>query len=99
MRSKFRRAVLILAVIFTLAGIHLYINTQNIDLNYKVTDLKIKLNEIRSKNRNLGSRVAMKEDLSNIERIAREQLKMFYPKEVTYINPQRINNSLPKPKE
>lgn len=90
---------MILTVIFTLAGIHLYINTQNIDLNYKVTDLKIKLNEIRSKNRNLGSQVAIKEDLSNIERIAREQLKMFYPEEITYINPQRLDNSLTEPKK
>lgn len=99
MRFKFRRAVLILVIIFTLAGIHLYINTQNIDLKYKATDLKIKLNEIRSKNRNLGSRVAIKEDLSNVERIARERLKMFYPEEVNYINPQRLDNSLTEPKK
>lgn len=99
MKFRFRRAVFVLVTIITLASIHLYINTQNIDLKYKVTDLKIKLNEIRSKNRNLGSRAAKKENLSDIERIARERLKMIYPEEINYINPQRLDNSLTKPKE
>jgi len=83
-RFQFIRAVLILA------GIHLYINTQNIDVKYKVTDLKIKLAQVRSQNRNLGSVIAQKENLSYIEKVARTKLDMIYPEKINYILP---NNS------
>lgn len=82
---KFRRAVLILIIFVALAGIHLYIYTQNIGLKYKVTDLKIKLSKIVSKNRSMVSQVAKKENLHYIEKIAREKLNMVYPEEVNYI--------------
>jgi len=84
---RFRNAIFILITIVALAGIHLYINTQNIGLKYKVTDLKIKLAEIRSINRQLGSQVAKKEKLSYIEKIAREKLGMVYPEKINYILP------------
>jgi cell division protein FtsL len=84
---KFRNAILILVTIVALAGIHLYINTQNIDLKYKVTDLKIRLAEIRSYNRQLGSQVAKNEKLSYIEKVAKEKLGMVYPKKINYILP------------
>ena len=82
---NFLRAVATLFIFVVLAGIHLYVYTQNINLNYSVTDLKIKLGELRSRNRYLGSKVAEKEDLSAIEKAAREQLDMFYPEEINYI--------------
>lgn len=82
---KFRRAVLILIIFVVLAGIHLYIYTQNIGLKYRVTDLKIKLSKIVSKNRSMISQAAKKENLHYIEKIAREKLNMVYPKEVNYI--------------
>ncbi len=85
MKFKFRRAVFILTVIVALAGIHLYIYTQNIGLKYRITDLKIKLGELRSKNRKLGSQVAKKESLDYIEKTAKEKLNMIYPEEVNYI--------------
>lgn len=87
MRFKFWRAVLILSLIVILAGIHLFIYTQNISLKYKVTDLKIKLAEITSQKRDLIIRVAKKENLNYIEKIAREKLNMVYPEEVNYIIP------------
>jgi cell division protein FtsB len=70
-----------------LAGIHLYIYTQNINLKYKVTDLKIKLAEVRSKNRELGSQIAQKENLSYIEKVAKEKLNMIYPAKINYVLP------------
>jgi cell division protein FtsB len=85
MKFKFRRAVFILIVIVALAGIHLYIYTQNIGLKYRITDLKIKLGELRSKNRKLGSQVAKKESLVYIEKTAKEKLNMIYPEKVNYI--------------
>ena len=85
MRFKFRRAVFILIIFVVLAGIHLFIYTQNIDLKYKTTDLKIKLKDIRSKNRQLISQVAKKENLPYIEKIAREKLDMIYPEKINYI--------------
>lgn len=93
MKFKFRRAVFILIVFVALAGIHLFIYTQNINLKYKITDLKLKFQEIRSKNQQVGSQVAKKENLSYIEKIAKEKLNMFYPKEVIYI--QASNEAAP----
>jgi cell division protein FtsB len=85
MKFKLRRAVLILSLFVLLAGVHLFIFTQNISLKYKVTDLKIRLSEIQSKNRQLGSQVAKKENLPYIEKIAKEKLNMVYPEEINYI--------------
>ena len=87
MKYQFRRAVLILLLFVVLAGSHLFINTQNIGLKYKTTDLKIKLSEIRSKNRYLQVQVARKENLKLVEKTAREQLKMVYPQTINYILP------------
>ena len=86
MKFKFRKAVFILLIFVILSGIHLYINTQNINLKYKVTDLKIKLAELRSKSRSLGSQVARKENLAGIEKIAKGKLGMIYPKTVNYLS-------------
>ncbi|NQT30632.1 MAG: cell division protein FtsL [Candidatus Saganbacteria bacterium] len=85
MKFNFRQAIFILAVFVILAGIHLFITTQNIGLKYKTTDLKIRLNELLSKNRALGSQLAKKENLKNIEKYAREKLGMVYPKKINYI--------------
>ncbi len=89
MKFKFRRAVFILSIFVVLAGIHLYIYTQNIGLKYRVTDLKVKLSEIVSQNRSLTGRVAEKENLDYIEKYAREKLNMVYPEGITYIVPSR----------
>lgn len=85
MRFKFRRAVFILVTFVTLSAIHLFINTQNINLKYKVTDLKMKLSEIKNKNRALGIQIAKKENLALIEKYAKERLKMIYPKNINYV--------------
>ncbi|MBU0672542.1 MAG: cell division protein FtsL [Candidatus Margulisbacteria bacterium] len=85
MRFNFRKAVFILTIFVVLAGIHLYINTQNISLKYEVTDLKTKLSELKSKNRLLGSQVAKKENLPEIEQIAKKKLNMVYPENINYV--------------
>lgn len=82
---KFRQAIFILAIFVALALVHLYIFVQNITLKYKITDLKIKLSEIRSKNRALGSQVAAEENLSRVEKIAKEKLGMIYPQKIIYL--------------
>ncbi|OGB87089.1 hypothetical protein A3H38_02025 [candidate division WOR-1 bacterium RIFCSPLOWO2_02_FULL_46_20] len=82
---KFRRAVLVIVVLVALAGIHLFINTQNISLKYKLTDLKTEYSKIHSRNQELGSQVAEKEDLHRIEQAAREKLNMAYPDQVNYV--------------
>lgn len=85
MRFRFRRAVFILLIFVGLAGIHLYIYTQNINLKYRVTDLKIKLSALQNRNRQLGSQVSAKEDLGHIEKLARKKLEMIYPEKINYV--------------
>lgn len=89
MRKDFLRAVLILLIFVALAGTHLFIYTQNISLKYRTTDLKAKLEKIKSNNRSMLSRVAKKENLGYIEKFAREKLGMVYPEEINYIVPSR----------
>jgi cell division protein FtsB len=83
--SNFRKAVAILVLFVILAGIHLFISAQNIGLKYKITDLKIKLAELNSLSRTLGSRMSQGEDLSYIEKTAKTKLGMYYPDDITYI--------------
>ena len=93
MKYQFRRAVLILLFFVLLAGIHLFIYTQNIDLKYKTTRLKIKLQELVSQNRALGSQVAQKENLKTVEEVAMKKLNMVYPEKVNYIVPDSATSS------
>jgi hypothetical protein len=85
MKFKFRQAVAVLAGLVILAVIHLAITTQNIALKYATTDLKIKLGEVKSKNRVLGTQVARKENLSLIDQAATGKLKMSYPGKIKYV--------------
>ncbi len=85
MRFKFRSAVFILVIFVILSVIHLFINTQNIGLKYKVTDLNTKLSELKNKNRALGIQIAQKENLALIEQYAKEKLKMIYPDKINYV--------------
>ncbi len=89
MNLKFRNASFILAVLLSFSTIHLFIYTQNIGLKYELNKLKIKLNDIRSKTRLLGSQVSQREDLAYIDRYAQEKLSMLYPELVTYISTRR----------
>ncbi|MDD5594596.1 MAG: septum formation initiator family protein [Candidatus Margulisbacteria bacterium] len=81
----FRKAVSILVLFLTLAGTHLFIFAQNISLKYQITDLKIKLNELTSQTKALGSQASRGEDLAVVERIAKTKLDMVYPEDITYI--------------
>ncbi|MFC1637694.1 hypothetical protein ACFL1W_01600 [Candidatus Margulisiibacteriota bacterium] len=82
---KFKRAVLILVTFVALSGIHLYIYTQNINIKYRVTDLKVKLTGLRTRNRLRGLEVARKENLSHIENTAKNKLGMIYPEQINYV--------------
>lgn len=82
---KFMQAISVLAAIVFLAIIHLYIYTKNITLKFEVNDLKVKLSNIRSINRQLGSLVAQKESLDRVEKIAKQKLGMTYPEEIIYL--------------
>jgi cell division protein FtsB len=86
MKFQFRRAVMVLAFFSVLAGIHLYITTQNVTLKYRLTDTKIKLEELRAKNRQTGNIVAAKENMAYVEKQARGKLGMVYPEKIRYIS-------------
>lgn len=92
---KFRQAIFILIILLFLAIIHLFIYTQNITLKFKITDLKIKFSQIRSKNRSLASEVARKENLKEIEKIAKERLGMIYPEKIIYLLPSKEGETNP----
>ena len=83
--TNFRKAVAILVLFLVLAGIHLFISAQNIGLKYKITDLKIKLAELSSLSRTLGSQMSQGEDLGYVEKTAKTKLGMIYPENITYI--------------
>lgn len=85
MNLNFRKAFLILTIFLILAGIHLYIYAQNITLKYENTDLKIKLMELEDKNQHLKIEIAQKENLSQVEKVAKEKLGMIYPKKINYV--------------
>jgi cell division protein FtsB len=83
--SNFRKAVAVLVLFLALAGVHLYVSARNIGLKYQITDLKIKLAELNSLSRTLGSRLSQGEDLGYIEKAAKTRLGMVYPEDITYI--------------
>ena len=83
--TNFRKAVAILVLFLALSGVHLYISARNISLKYRATDLKIKLAELNSLARTLGSQMSQGEDLGYIEKAAKTKLGMIYPDNITYI--------------
>ena len=87
MTLRFRQALVILLVLVALAAVHLFIYIQNIGLKYKVTDIKIQLGELKSKNRLLASQVAARESLPVIAQLAHDKLGMAYPEKIIYIVP------------
>ena len=82
---KFRLAVFILVILVALAAAHLFVYTQNISLKFQISDIKIKLSQVRSQNRSLGAEMATLQNLNRIEKIAKEKLKMIYPEEMNYL--------------
>jgi cell division protein FtsB len=82
---NFRLALTILLFFVLLAGIHLFFYAQNITLKYRITDIKVKLNELKSNNRQLGGQVSRAEDLGYVEEYAKGKLGMIYPEQITYI--------------
>ena len=95
--TNFRLAVFVLSVFLLLAGSHLFISAQNISLKYEGTDLKVKLNELVSRNWQLGGQVARQENLGAIEKSARGSLGMIYPEQVIYIRASKeASPALPK---
>ncbi|MBU0501710.1 MAG: cell division protein FtsL [bacterium] len=98
-KYKFRRAILILIIFVILAGIHLAINTQNIDLKYNLTDLRAKSTKLQANNRSLAIEVARLEDLHSIEKLATEKFNMLYPSEINYlIKGSAVSENNPKTK-
>ena len=85
---NFRKAVAILLLFLAFAAVHLYIYVQNIRLKYQITDAKIIFNELNSQNRLLGSQVSRDENLSVIEKLAKEKLGMVYPDDLHYVLPR-----------
>lgn len=93
---KMPQFIIVAIVFFLLSIIHLTFNAQNMRANYDVENLKLKRNELYSKNRLLSTKAAQKSSLSRVEKIAREKLKMVYPEEMHYIIKKTAEAS-PKP--
>jgi cell division protein FtsB len=92
---NFRKYVFVIIFFLVLAGIHLFIYTHNIALKYRITELKIKLSELNSGNRALGSLAAKEENLAHVEKAAREKLGMIYPERIIYILETREGDPTP----
>ncbi|OGC12092.1 hypothetical protein A3K48_06460 [candidate division WOR-1 bacterium RIFOXYA12_FULL_52_29] len=86
---KFRRILAVIVFFSILTGIHLFFNAINIRLKYQLTDLKIKRGELVSRNRELGTQIAIIENLDSIDQIAKSRLNMYYPEEITYVVPSK----------
>ena len=61
------------------------LNSYIISSGYKTNDLAKKLNEIRSKDRDLSAYVSDEFSLDKIEKKARQSLNMVYPEKVEFI--------------
>jgi cell division protein FtsL len=85
MSREFRLASFFLACFVVAAALHLFILTQNSDLKNQLTDIKVKLNELKSQNRLLSSQVAAGENLGLVEKLATSRLKMVYPAKINYL--------------
>ena len=85
MKYKFRQALLTLIFLVFLAGIHLFVYTKNIGLKYSLTDIKVKLGEVMSRNRELSCQLAAKENLNYINSVATGKLNMVYPEKINYL--------------
>ncbi|MDI6731022.1 MAG: hypothetical protein QME05_00385 [Candidatus Margulisbacteria bacterium] len=92
MKFNFRMSMFILALLGSLAALHLFVYTQNMHLKYVLTDLKLKLNELNSKNCALEGAVAAKENLADIENKAKNQLGMVELEKINYIRPGQANS-------
>lgn len=82
---NFRTSVFIIMVFLALAGLHLLVNVQNVSLKYRLTDTKVKLTEINSRQRQLENQLAKEENLAAIENTARTKLGMVYPEKIIYL--------------
>ena len=82
MRAK---ALIFLFVFISMTMIHLVLNSYIISSGYKTNDLAKKLNELRSKNRDLSAYVSGEFSLDKIEKKARQSLNMVYPEKVEFI--------------
>ena len=82
MRAK---ALIFLFVFISMTMIHLVLNSFIISSGYKTNDLAKRLNELRSKNRDLSAYVSGELSLDKIEKKARQSLDMVYPEKVEFI--------------
>lgn len=82
---NFRKYLFVIIFFLILAGIHLFFFVKNVSLKYSITSLKLKFIEINSKTRMLGSLVAKEQNLTFIEKTAKEKLGMLYPEKMNYL--------------
>lgn len=82
---NFRKWLSLIVFFLVFSAVHLSIFVQNISLTYRLTEGKIKLSELNSRNRLLGGSVAREENLVFIEKTAKEKLGMVYPENIKYI--------------
>lgn len=83
---KIGRAIIILVFLVTLAVIHLAIFTKSMEIKYEIEELKQKFNAVHAENQALAAKVSRKSSLERIEKLAREKLKMIYPRRIKYLS-------------
>jgi cell division protein FtsL len=77
--------MLVLILIVILSTIHLAIYTRSINLKYQVEDLKRELIGLKNDLRGLEAAATGKKNLSRIESIAVNKLRMIRPEKIEYV--------------
>lgn len=98
--NKNKNIVLIFSIVLILIGSLFAIQISQMmtitHLSYKTEELENKLNTFENRNKNLEIEVSKKISLSNIEKIAKNELGMVEAEKVEYM---AINDNKPKNKE
>ncbi|OGC35448.1 hypothetical protein A2311_04590 [candidate division WOR-1 bacterium RIFOXYB2_FULL_48_7] len=77
--------ILVIACVIVVAGTHLYFYNININLKYRITELKMQLADLNNQVRSLGGTAAQVENLAYVEKQAKSNLAMIYPEQMHYI--------------
>ena len=93
MRAK---ALIFLFVFISMNIIHLILNSFIISSGYKTNDLEKKLNEFKSRNRDLSAYISGEFSLDKMEKKARQSLNMVYPEKIEFIIVSREAGSVSK---
>ena len=90
------KALIFLFVFLSMNMIHLLLNSNIISSGYDTNSLGKKLNELKSRNRDLSAHISGEFSLGKIEKKARQSLNMVYPEKIEFIIVSREAGSVSK---